>query len=338
MTDPGELVAPVDLCRPDGALNPAAVGWSRRPVHRANLGRGGRRKRWEYWAVQSGETVLALTVSDLDYAGLAAIWFLDPQGEEHGWSDLTPWPRLAMPERAGDDAVALHTAKLSITLTPIPIGDDAPAGGMQLQASADGFDADVVVRRAPSAESLGVVVPWSRRRFQYTVKETALPASGTVTVAGRSYTFDAGDALATWDFGRGKWPYRITWNWASGAGRLPDGEVVGLQFGGQWTDGTGANENAVFIGGRCRKLAADVQWDYDPHDWSAPWHLHTPDGIVDVTLHPTHVRTDKTNVGIIANDTHQCFGTWRGRISLPHEQVRIVDGLRGWAEEVRNRW
>jgi len=40
-----ELTAPVDLC--DGArLNPAARGWSRRPLHRANLSaRWGRNKR-----------------------------------------------------------------------------------------------------------------------------------------------------------------------------------------------------------------------------------------------------------------------------------------------------
>lgn len=335
MSVPGELTDPIDLCQPDGMLNPAAVGWSRRPVHRANLGRPGRRKRWEYWAVQSREAVLALTVSDLDYAGLAAIWFLDPSDQEHGWTALTPWPRLAMPDHAGAAAVQVRTDKLTITMTPL---DDAPAGGMRLQATADGFDADVGVRRDAAAESLGVVVPWSRRRFQYTVKETGLPAVGTVTVAGQPYTFDSGEALATWDFGRGKWPYRITWNWASGAGRLPDGTMVGLQFGGKWTDGTGANENAIFINGTCHKIAGDVRWEYDPGDWSAPWHLSTPDGMVDVTLHPSYVRSDTTNAGVIANDTHQCFGTWHGEVRPPNQPTRVVDGLRGWVEEVRNRW
>ena len=32
-----EITEPVDLCLPDGRLNPAAVGWTRRPLHRANL-------------------------------------------------------------------------------------------------------------------------------------------------------------------------------------------------------------------------------------------------------------------------------------------------------------
>ena len=52
MTHEPELTEPVDLCTPDGAaLNPAARGWSRRPLHRANLdGRWGLNKRWDYWA------------------------------------------------------------------------------------------------------------------------------------------------------------------------------------------------------------------------------------------------------------------------------------------------
>jgi hypothetical protein len=52
----GELTEPVDLCAPDGTLSPAALGWSRRPLHRCNLsGHLLRKKRWEYWCVANGE-------------------------------------------------------------------------------------------------------------------------------------------------------------------------------------------------------------------------------------------------------------------------------------------
>ena len=56
MTHEPEITQPVDLCTPDGTLNPEALGWSRRPLHRANLtGFPGRNKRWDYWAVLAGE-------------------------------------------------------------------------------------------------------------------------------------------------------------------------------------------------------------------------------------------------------------------------------------------
>ena len=39
-----------------------AVGWSRRPLHRTDLGAGwGRRKRWEYWAVLGEQAMFAVT-------------------------------------------------------------------------------------------------------------------------------------------------------------------------------------------------------------------------------------------------------------------------------------
>ncbi|GAA3097385.1 DUF2804 family protein [Nonomuraea salmonea] len=49
VTHEREITAAVDLCLPDGRLDPRAVGWTRRPLHRANLRGWGRTKRWEYW-------------------------------------------------------------------------------------------------------------------------------------------------------------------------------------------------------------------------------------------------------------------------------------------------
>ena len=51
-----EITTPVDLCDARGRLAAGAAGWSRHPLHRANLkGPWGRRKRWEYWCVTTPE-------------------------------------------------------------------------------------------------------------------------------------------------------------------------------------------------------------------------------------------------------------------------------------------
>ena len=77
MTHEREITEPVDLCRPDGRLNPAAVGWSRRPLHRANLRGWGRAKRWEHWGVVTPTHILGLVASSLDYAGVQSLYLLD---------------------------------------------------------------------------------------------------------------------------------------------------------------------------------------------------------------------------------------------------------------------
>src|SRR4029079_10863912 len=73
-----EIDSPIDLCTRDGRLNRAAVGWSRRPLHRCNLrGHAGRKKRWDYWCITTDSHLLAVTYADIDYLGLVDVYFLE---------------------------------------------------------------------------------------------------------------------------------------------------------------------------------------------------------------------------------------------------------------------
>jgi hypothetical protein len=57
-----------------------------------------------------------------------------------------------------------------------------------------------------------------------------------------------------------------------------------------------------------------------------------------VVLTPAYDRHDRTSLGVLSMEVHQCFGTWSGRVvgddGVPHE----IDGVAGFAEEARNRW
>ena len=72
-----EITEPVELCRPDGRLNPDSVGWSRHPLHGTSLRGWGRSKRWEYWGLVTPAYILGITVSSLDYAGVHSVYLLD---------------------------------------------------------------------------------------------------------------------------------------------------------------------------------------------------------------------------------------------------------------------
>ncbi|MEY3733903.1 MAG: hypothetical protein RL347_1262, partial [Actinomycetota bacterium] len=117
------------------------------------------------------------------------------------------------------------------------------------------------------------------------------------------------------------------------------GRVIGIQVGGAWTDGTGSTENAVCVDGRIHYLPDDLRWEYDTDDWMRPWRITDPvGGRADLTLTPRHVRVERTQLGVLANDTHQAFGTWSGWMADDAGVRVMVDGITGWAEEVRNRW
>ncbi|NBM16756.1 DUF2804 domain-containing protein, partial [Streptomyces sp. GC420] len=198
-------------------------------------------------------------------------------------------------------------------------------------------EVDLLVQLPEGHETMSVVVPWSERRFQYTSKHTARPASGTVRIGTDLLAFGE-DAWGTLDHGRGRWPRTVAWNWGAASGRT-GGHVVGLQFGGRWTHGTGSTENALCVDGRISKLGEELEWRWSADDHLAPWTVRTPGSDrVDLVFTPFHNRSTRTDAGLMANRTDQCFGHYTGRIRTDDGEVIAVDRLLGWAEDVYMRW
>src|SRR5262245_686538 len=73
-----EITTATDLCDAGGRLDPAAVGWSRTPLVRANLaGHWPRKKRWNFWNWISPRFVFSVTLADIDYAAFCQVTFID---------------------------------------------------------------------------------------------------------------------------------------------------------------------------------------------------------------------------------------------------------------------
>jgi hypothetical protein len=337
-----EITEPVDLCRPDGrTLSPAARGWSRTPLHRANL-RGGwpRTKRWDYWALLAPGLAVAVTYADVDYIGMATVWWADLKTGISGGRDvILPLGRGAdLPERPGTEPLRHHGRGLDLDIV-----DDA--GGTTITAAwserGTPCSLDVRIDLPAGHESVNVVIPWSERQFQFTSKHQARPARGSLTIGDRTSELggDAGEAWGVLDVGRGRWPYSTQWNWGGGAGRADDGStVVGLQFGAKWTAGTGFTENGVIVDGRVTKVGEELTWDYDWTHPMRPWRVHSADGTLDVTLSPTHDRHTKVDALVLRTEVHQVFGTWAGHVTTDEGRRVSFDGLLGFAEESRSRW
>lgn len=326
VTHERELSSPVELCQPGGRLNPAAVGWTRRPLHTANLRGWGRTKRWEYWGIVTPRHIVGLVASSLDYAGVHSVYVLDrDSGTETKADVVVPLARgTVLPPRSGVGEARAQGGGLAIRIAQRP-------DGTAISASAPGVRLEVDVPLPAGHESLGVVVPWSATRFQYTVKDVGRPVLGTLELHGQTYEIGGQDAFAVLDHGRGRWPYSITWNWAAGAapGRA-------IQLGGQWTDGTGVTENGLFVDGRLHKIGEELRWTYDRADWLRPWRISGER--VEAEFQPFHEKVARTNLGVVANETHQCFGHFSGWAKTDDGTKVSLDGLVGWAEEARNRW
>jgi hypothetical protein len=334
VVDAHEITEPVELQLPSGGLNPAAVGWTRTPLHRTDrvgrvLRRWGRAKRWEYWAVLTPTHVVGLTVSSLDYAGLTQVWVLDrATGEEIDTVVVAPFARgTRLPGTLGARTASAVSRRAAVRL-------EEQADGTRLRAATDRVRLDVVAALPPGRERLGVVVPWDERTFQYTVKDVGRPATGRLQVDGVTRDVPPG-SRAVLDHGRGYWPRELAWNWGFGAGAA-DGREVALQLGGRWTDGTGSTENAVLVDGRLHKLREELTWSWTPGAWTDPWRVRGASA--DLTFTPFHDRVSLTDLRVIRSSTHQCFGHWSGWVALDDGSRLTVDGLLGSAEDVEQRW
>lgn len=336
-----ELTRPVDLCDARGRLNPAARGWSRVPLHRANLARAwGRKKRWDYWCVTAPDLYVALTYADVDYVGTASVWVCRPSTGTVVTADrLVPFARGF--ELADQPCTGRMLADLKGLRVEIDERDPhVTVLRARCTATEHGpLDVDIAVTKPAGHESTNVVIPWSQRRFQYTSKHNTRPARGTVRLGDEAWTLGADEpAYGTLDLGRGVWRYRTNWNWGAGSGTATDGRTIGLQFGGKWTVRTGHTENGLCVGGRLVKLSDELDWSYSWDDPMRPWRVRDPGGRVEATLTPTYDRYSNTNLGLLKMEVHQCFGTWSGWLVADSGERVEFDGVVGFAEEARNRW
>jgi hypothetical protein len=333
-----ELHEPVDECLPDGRLNPAAVGWSRRPLHRCNL-RGAplRTKRWDYWCVTTDTHLLSMTFTNLGHVGLANAWFLEYAGSRIVERQvLVPFARgFAQPETVAGDDIHFESGRLRIDIV-----EDAKATQLHVAfPSARGrVEAELRVEAPPGHESLNVLVPWSSRRFQFTSKHNTRPASGVVRVGADEHAFGpANQAFGCLDFGRGIWPWRSAWNWASASG-VQAGRTLGLNLGGKWTDGTRSTENGLCIDGRLHKLSEDLVWEYDRARWRQPWRIRARSGRVDLEFTPFFHKRGRLELGLLASHLNVLFGRFSGTVIGDDGSAYPVRDLVGWAEEHLARW
>ena len=333
-----ELTQAVPLCDSNGRLLPASVGWSRHPLHRCNLkGHWPRKKRWNYWCFTDDRFLFSVTLANVDYLGLAFAYFLD-----YGTSEfieqtvMVPFGRgCALPETVESD-ITFDSKGMNLSFTrdqgSTLVRVESPAfGGKPLSAQ-------LAVEHPRDHETLNVVIPWSEDRFHFTSKQNCLPASGSVSIGGRTFDLNPGTAFACLDFGRGVWRYSTFWNWASFSGTW-DGRSVGLNLGDRWTDGTGLTENAITLAGCISKLSDDVRFVYDRTDFMKPWTLKTETSDrVDLRFVPFFERIAKTNLLAIRSEVHQLVGRFSGRLVADGGTVLNVEEMVGWVEQHEARW
>lgn len=358
-----EITSPIELLDDTGHL--VEEGWARQPLWRYDRGRVKapwyRIKEWDYYCIlsQKREYGIAVTVSDLGYAALTSIVWLDFAGRRFEPVDsikLLTRGKLGFPASSVAGDLEYEDAKMSIRYA---VGSDerrivancpgfggsdtnrAPGardGADSGSAAGRGLRCDLVLRQDKTADTMTIATSWkeNRRAFYYNQKINCMPVSGTVEIGDERHSFEPDDSFGVLDWGRGYWLYKNRWYWGSASG-VNDGKLLGWNIGYGFTDRTPASENVVFYDGRAHKLD-EVIFHIDETDYLAPWKFTSNDGRFEMDFQPILDRHSAMNLGVISSIQNQVFGYYSGNIVLDGGQTIKVDRMLGFAEDVRNRW
>ncbi|MGI2327823.1 DUF2804 domain-containing protein [Planococcus sp. YIM B11945] len=333
-----ELTDPVMLCDAKGQLNPNAIGYARQPLIECNL-RGNflRKKKWNYWCVFGEEIMFSATISHLDYAAVCFVYFLNYETQRfYEKTVVLPFTRhIKLSNHVLDNSFFYHD-EMSIQF-------DYSENKTHIKVLVDDFEgeslqADLGIVYPSAHETLNVVIPRNRQTFQFTAKYHSLPVSGSVKIGSQRYEFEQDDSYAILDYGRGIWPRESSWNWAMASQRCL-GKIIGLNFGGKWTDGTGMTENAFFVNGKMTKIHEDVLFRYNRENFKEPWLIHTKfSDDVKLTFTPFFERVSKMDAKLVKSEVHQLFGYYNGYVRDPDgKKVKILQ-LLGAIEEHDAKW
>lgn len=342
-----EITTPIDLLDPQGHIT--QEGWARQPVwsydRKAVRAPQWRIKEWDYFSMLSTDQKfgITLTMSDLGFAGMFAICFLDfERGTFHQVDTLSILPLGKTGFPAGSDSGVIRFGNKTLELE-----FRYEAGRRTLRFAAPGLvnahgdkgiSGTITLDQPPELESINIATSWAenRRAFYYNRKINCMPASGGFTIGQRQYAFAPERDFGALDWGRGNWTYKNRWYWGSASGHV-GGHTLGWNIGYGFSDRTPASENTLFVDGVVHKLT-DVTFHMNPRDYTHPWRVSSSDQRFEMQFTPLVDRNSRINLGLVRSVQHQVFGYFTGTVVLDDGSTIAVDQFLGFAEDVLNWW
>lgn len=341
-----EIKKQIPLLKSDGTLT--EEGWARSPLwtyNRESIAASALKiKEWDYYSVlsPSKDFGISFTASDLGYAGLFAICFLDFKRGTFKQIDtlsVLPLGKTGFPRVNSSGVVQFEDKKLRLRFEVIN-------GKRILEFESKSFDAPdgskgihgKIELTEPKMESMNIATSWkeNRKAFYYNTKINCMPASGQVQVGNTMYQFDPKKDFGALDWGRGVWTYKNRWYWSSVSAWI-GGKPFGLNLGYGFTDRTPASENTILYDGKIHKLD-EVKFIIDTENYMAPWKFTSNNNRLELDFTPIVDRKSYMNFLVIKTIQHQVFGKFNGTVVLDNGEKLKLENILGFAEDVLNHY
>lgn len=291
-------------------------------------------KEWDYYMVTGGGYSVAFTLSDHYYMGLNTIGLIrqgggKPFARTLREIELFPMGKYDFPPPDEKRELKFEGKKLSLRYNPSK--DGMIISGHSDNFFGERFEAQIELYDFPQ-DNMVILTPFKDRRyFYYNLKTNCISAKGYFLLGGRRVDFPAGQSFAVYDCGRGAWPLKNRWYWAtSSAVDGESGKKFGFNLGYGFGDTSAASENMLFFDGRAHKLKKikiEIPLGGRGREcFSADgWRFYDYEGRLDLTFTPSVVRRDNVRAAFIYSKQNQTFGLFKGRAVLDDGRVIEVN-------------
>lgn len=303
-------------------------------------------KEWEYYSISNGEYALGITIADMGYVGtltVSVVDYITPAYFTATKSRLFTMGKLNLPTNLDDGEINFKKGKAWATIkTENGIrhltGEypDADGRGNTLKW-------DVTLTDTPK-EYMAIATPFEKsNHFYLNAKVNCIKAEGSFYIGDMECPFHKDNTLAVLDWGRGVWPYKNTWYWASLSTTLDDGTPFGFNLGYGFGNTENATEDMLFVDGKAHKISSKVTFEIGGEQdkkprFIEPWTLKDEDGKIDISFTPILDKYAPFDILFLQMKGHQVFGWFDGKCTLDDGTVININHKIGFAEKVVTKW
>ncbi|TGN06533.1 DUF2804 domain-containing protein [Leptospira ilyithenensis] len=342
-----EIISSLPLHSAKGVLTKA--GWARAPYWKydraAIQSPKWRIKEWDYYSILSPkqEFGITFTASDLGYAGMFAICFIDLKTGKFKQIDtlsLLPMGKTGFPATNKNGVISYKDDKLTLefTMKPGKRKIKFESAHMECSNGEEGIEGEIHLAEPKDLESMNIATSWkeNRKAFYYNTKINCMPASGGFYYGGNDYSLNDKQDLGALDWGRGVWTYKNRWYWSSASGHLGK-KTFGFNLGYGFSDRSPASENVLIYENKIHKLD-EVLFHMNTENYMEPWKFTSNDNRLNLSFQPIVDRSSSINLLIMKSVQHQVFGHFNGTVVLDSGKKLELKNFLGFAEDVLNWW
>lgn len=293
-----------------------------------------RLKEWIGFTLLHPDWYSSLIIQDAQYLASSEIYAYDRRtGALHQHAGGGRGGSLAMPDRLAGSHCSFQRRgyRLAYEFAAGP-GRHTVRLDIAATRTAPAFRGELALDAGHSSAPLSVSSRLPGGRL-YTHK-AVFPAEGVLRVGDQKIAFDGTRDLAIIDEHKSMLPYRTTWLWGTFGLRAADG-IVGANFVDRPEVPGQEEESCLWTPGSCEPLA-DIEFQQRAGGASAPWHIFSRDGRLDVSFEPEGRKQVRHQFGIFAVDYFQLFGHYRGTVRGANRSYP-VEGAHGVCESMNAR-